>query len=181
MLPNQIIMNKKHIITSIAIILIAGLIWAFDKAPISNGVKMKTPLQTPVPSELVDSEGEAVNFEDFKGKIVFINNWASWCPPCVAEMPTIEELKGKMPSEEVVFVMVSYDRNPRTGIKWMKNKKIDLPVYFPGQKFPRQFITEAIPATFVLDREGKVLHTYLGMANYSSEAFIAQMKEWIDL
>lgn len=94
-------------------------------------------------------------------------------------MPTIEKLKYTLPSDEVVFVMVSYDRNPQIGLDWMKNKGLDLPVYFPGEKFPRPFITDAIPATFVLDREGKVLHTYLGMADYSSGAFISQMEKWI--
>ena len=136
-------------------------------------------MKNATPSELIDADGQPVDFKEFNGKVVFVNNWASWCPPCIAEMPTIEKLKKAMPSEEVAFVMVSFDRNPNKGIRWMKNKGFGLPVYFMGENFPRQFITDAIPATFVLDRDGKLLYSYLGMADYSSEAFKAKMKGWV--
>lgn len=169
---------KKKIIISVAIaslFLGSGYLLGLDKNP-----STETVVDKEVPAEIHDAEGNAVNFADFKGKLVFINNWATWCPPCVAEMPTIEKLKKEMPEDEVAFVMVSYDRNPRKAINWMKKKNMDLPVYFPGKNFPRQFITDAIPATFVLDREGKILHTYLGMADYSKESFVHQMKLWLE-
>ena len=174
---------KKNIIISVAIaslFLASGYLLGLDQTPRTESVLDKEVLVEEGPAELHDAEGHAVNFADFKGKLVFINNWATWCPPCVAEMPTIEQLKKEMPEDEVAFVMVSYDRNPKKAINWMKNKRMDLPVYFPGENFPRQFITDAIPATFVLDREGKILHTYLGMADYSKESFVRQMELWLD-
>ncbi|HLW19856.1 MAG TPA: TlpA disulfide reductase family protein [Cyclobacteriaceae bacterium] len=173
---------KKNIIISVAIaslFLGSGYLLGLDKTPSTEPLVDKKVLAEDGPAEIHDAEGNAVNFAEFKGKLVFINNWATWCPPCVAEMPTIEKLKEEMPEDEVAFVMVSYDRNPRKAINWMKNKKMELPVYFPGENFPRQFTTDAIPATFVLDREGKILHTYLGMADYSKESFVHQMKLWL--
>ena len=174
---------KKKIIISVAIaglFLGSGYLLGLDRAPGIAPEGDKEVLAENEPGEIYDAEGNAVNFEDFEGKLVFINNWATWCPPCVAEMPTIEKLKKEMREDEVAFVMVSYDRNPQKAINWMKNKEMDLPVYFPGENFPRQFITDAIPATFVLDREGEVLYTYLGMADYSKESFVHQMKQWME-
>src|SRR5690554_3352235 len=175
-------MKKKSIIAVImvAAFLGTGYLFGVDVNQLSGSMMEKEVSLGNTPAEIYDAEGTAVDFADLKGKIVFINNWATWCPPCVAEMPTIEQLKKEMPEDEVVFVMVSYDRNPQKAINWMKNKKMDLPVYFPGENFPRQFISDAIPATFVLDREGKILYTYLGMADYSKESFVHQMKQWMD-
>ncbi len=131
-------------------------------------------------SELLDAEGKPVNFADFKGKVVFVNNWASWCPPCVAEMPTIENLKESFAGQALVFVMVSFDQEPEKGLEWMQRRDIDLPVYFPGRNFPQEFMTNAIPATFILDQQGKLIHRQLGMADYSHASFQQQMQKWID-
>ena len=174
-------MNTKYIIPVLALtfLLAAGFIWSYDKAPIQGKETVPDLTDSPLPSELIDEKGNPVNLSDFHGKIVFINNWASWCPPCVAEMSTIEKLKNTFPSNDIAFVMVSFDQDPTKGVKWMKNKKIDLPVYFPAEKFPQDLLTDAIPSTFILDREGNLLFTQVGMADYSKESFITQMTNWI--
>lgn len=131
-------------------------------------------------AELLDAAGEPANFADFKGKVVFVNNWASWCPPCVAEMPTIENLKNSFKGKDLAFVMVSFDQEPEKGLEWMQKRDIDLPVYFPGKNFPQEFMTNAIPATFILDKQGSVVHRQMGMADYSHASFKQQMEKWID-
>lgn len=166
-------------VSVVVLVLVTGYILAFDRNRDANVTELSGSTNEDVTAELYDAKGESVNFEDFKGKIVFVNSWATWCPPCVAEMPTIEQLKQEMPEDEVVFVMVSYDRNPQKSLSWMKKKEFDLPVYFPAQNFPSQFMTDAIPATFVLDRKGEILYTYLGMADYSKASFVDQMQKWI--
>src|SRR5690606_16904510 len=115
-------MNKKNLIFSLILFFLmgAGFLWAFTISPFKEEEKREGINDgAPSPPELFDSDGDEVNFEDFLGKVVFINNWASWCPPCIAEMPTIEKLKKAMPTEEVAFVMVSFDRNPKKSINWM--------------------------------------------------------------
>lgn len=172
-------MKKKTLIVTTILFLIAGagLLFAFEK---SNRESISDMSDSPaVEAELYYADGKPANFSDFRGKIVFVNNWASWCPPCIAEMPTIEQLKNSLPAEDVVFVMVSFDRDPQKGIGWMEQKGLDLPVYFPGKKFPEKFITSSIPTTFILDRNGKVIHTQIGMADYSSAQFKQQMLNWI--
>ena len=170
--------NKFIVVLSLLAILGAGYLLAFNKSSKEDARRNLINEGSPV-AELIDAEGNAAYFDDFKGKILFVNNWASWCPPCIAEMPTIQELKNKMPADEVAFVMISYDRDPQKGIDWMKKNDVSLPVYFPGQNLPGEYITNSIPATFVLDRNGNLLHKQVGMADYSSVKFVNKMKEWI--
>ncbi|MDF9797903.1 thiol-disulfide isomerase/thioredoxin [Catalinimonas alkaloidigena] len=180
-------MNTKKIITiAILAISIIGMVYlfAFDKPankaePHTEVIETQHTVQQNT-SELINAEGEQLNFADFKGKVVFINNWASWCRPCIAEMPTIEKLKQEFSEEDLAFVMVSFDQDPNKGLEWMQKKEFDLPVYFPGQEYPQAYLTDIIPASFILDKEGKLVHTQMGMADYSSPEFIEQMKAWIN-
>ena len=175
-------MNFKKIIPVIIVIVLigsVGFMLAFRPAP-SPSVSSEAAI-SPNESELVDAKGNPVNFSDFEGKVVFINDWASWCRPCVAKMPTIVALKEAFSEDELVVVMVSFDQQRETGLQWMEQQGFDLPVYFPGKDFPQQFVTNAIPATFILDQRGEILHSQMGMADYSHPAFIEQMKQWINL
>lgn len=176
-------MKMNKVVSTILMVMFIGgigFLFAFDSGfPIQQQSPTLVETNGEIEGELYDAEGNPVDFKSFEGRIVFINNWASWCPPCVAEMPTIQRLRETMSEKEVVFVMVSFDQNTSKGLKWMKKKKMDLPVYFPGSNFPQKFLTPSIPTTFVLDRNGNVLFTHTGMADYDSEKFTAQMQQWI--
>lgn len=130
--------------------------------------------------QLKDAHGNPVHFSDFEGKVVFINNWATWCRPCTMEMPTIQKLKEHFKKEKLAFVMISYDRNPETSIQWMKDQGYTLPVYSRGKDLPRKFMTRGIPATFVLNKKGEMVYRHVGMSNYNSANFISQMEKWLE-
>ena len=125
-------------------------------------------------SDLIDSQSNPVDLSGFKGKVVFINNWASWCPPCIAEMPSIQELKNKLKVEDIVFVMVSFDENHDKAMAFMKKKGYDFDIYYPGNKYP--YSTESIPTTFVLDKSGKVVIERTGITNYVSDNMIKEIR-----
>jgi thiol-disulfide isomerase/thioredoxin len=133
----------------------------------------------PLPeAELVDSNNKPVSLSAFKGKVVFINNWASWCPPCIAEMPSIHKLKNKLRSEDIIFVMVSFDENHDKAIAFMKKKGYDFEIYYPGNKYP--YATESIPATFILDKSGKVVMEHTGMRDYADEKMVKDIQLILD-
>jgi len=126
-------------------------------------------------SELVDGNNAPVSLAQFKGKVVLINNWASWCPPCIAEMPSIHNLKNQLKNENIVFLMVSYDDNPEKALRFMQKKNFEFQVYFPRKKYP--FHTESIPATFVLDKNGVVVASHSGMANFDNPELIKKIRD----
>lgn len=125
---------------------------------------------------MVDAQGKAVNLQSFKGKKVFVNLWASWCPPCRAEMPSIQKLYNSVDKNKVAFVMLSYDDNPLKSTSFMKRNKLSLPVYFPSEQPPALFQPDGIPATFIFDEQGNIIEQNIGAEDYDTEAYRQLLK-----
>ncbi|MEM9895376.1 MAG: TlpA disulfide reductase family protein [Bacteroidota bacterium] len=115
-------------------------------------------------------EGEIVDFSNFKGDIIFLNFWASWCPPCLAEMPDIHDLYEKH-HENVSFIMISLDKDRQKAKDYVSRKEYDFPVYFLASKLPRNYSVSSIPTTYLLDQEGKIIVEKQGMAKYDTKKF----------
>ncbi len=127
---------------------------------------------------LIDPEGEKTPFTEFKGKVVFINFWATWCPPCIAEMPDINELYGEMSEEQhVEFVMISLDNDFQKAIDFVKRKEFDFPIYKMGSRLPSVFESRSIPTTYVVSPEGKIVVTKSGLAKYNTDKFKQFLKD----
>lgn len=115
---------------------------------------------------------EVVELSDQKGKVVFINFWATWCPPCIAEMPTINKLYSNFrDNENVMFMMVDVDNDPIKSQKFMDKRKFDLPVYIPASPIPASYMGGAIPTTLVLNKYGQVVFKHEGMGDFSNAEF----------
>lgn len=129
------------------------------------------PLKADYNLKLIDDQGNIKSLEDFRGKVIFFNLWATWCPPCLAEMPGIAKLHEEL-KDEVVFVMLSLDQDFNTAIDFNHRKDFKLPIYAPGSSLPQQFQSSTtIPTTYVIDAKGNLIFTHEGMANYSTEEF----------
>ncbi|MDW7691991.1 TlpA disulfide reductase family protein [Flammeovirgaceae bacterium SG7u.111] len=118
-----------------------------------------------------DMEGVRISLEQFKGKTVFINIWATWCPPCVAEMPSINDLYlSQKENDDVVFLMISVDQDRTKVPKFMEKKEFDFPVFY-SEGMPSSYSTGSIPTTVVVSPEGKVVYKKAGIANYDTNGF----------
>ncbi|MFD2513282.1 TlpA disulfide reductase family protein [Pontibacter locisalis] len=119
--------------------------------------------------QMVDLDGKQVGFESLKGKVVFMNIWATWCPPCIAEMPNIQKLYDKVGSDKIAFVMLSVDEAGMEKVKRFIDKKgYTFPVYMPAGQLPQEFYSNAIPTTFIISPEGKIVAKQEGMADYNT-------------
>ncbi|MER2996607.1 TlpA family protein disulfide reductase [Pontibacter populi] len=119
--------------------------------------------------KMVDLQGKQVAFESLKGKVVFLNIWATWCPPCIAEMPNIQKLYDKVGSDKIAFVMLSVDEGGMEKVKkFIGKKNYTFPVYMPASQFPQEFYSNAIPTTFIISPEGKIVAKQEGMADYDT-------------
>jgi len=119
---------------------------------------------------MINPRGEAVEFSSLKGKTIFVNLWATWCPPCVAEMPSIEKLYKKTKSENNAFVLLSLDEDFEKAKKWVKARNLDIPIYTTSQ-LPTLFKVRSIPTTFIFQPDGKLLFNHVGMEDYSKPKF----------
>lgn len=121
--------------------------------------------------KLKNEQGATVDFNQFRGQTVFLNFWATWCPPCVAEMPDIHDLYLKMKGENVAFVMVSRDENFDKAKNFIERKNFSFPIYQVISKLPKVFEIRSIPTTFVISPEGKIIASRTGMAIYDTKEF----------
>lgn len=138
------------------------------KAPTTdNSKKIKADFNM----SLINSEGERVEMEELRGKVIFFNIWATWCPPCVAEMPGINNLYNDTNDKDVAFIMLSVDNNFQKAIDYNNSKGYDFEVYKLAGNLPPMYASQAIPTTYIIDAEGNLALTHKGMGDYDSEDF----------
>jgi thiol-disulfide isomerase/thioredoxin len=119
---------------------------------------------------LITQNYEQVFLEDYKGKTLFINVWASWCAPCRAEMPYIADLYEKVKNEaNVQFLMISVDNDFEKGLKYIQQKGFQFPVFHAKYGLNNSLSSPAIPTTFIVSPEGKILLKHEGMGNFNNE------------
>jgi peroxiredoxin len=139
-----------------------------DDSPGFQQVAAETGKRQPAPAwELKDLDGKAVKLADFKGKVVILDFWATWCPPCRKEIPGFVNLQKKYGDKGLVVVGVSLDEGGTAAVKpFVQKMGMNYPVVMGDQKTVAAFGgIEAIPTTFVIDREGNVVTAHQGYAD----------------
>jgi thiol-disulfide isomerase/thioredoxin len=128
-----------------------------------------------------DYEGNIQSTADLKGKVVFINFWASWCPPCIAEFPSIEKFHSKFKdNDKIVFVMINLDSDIATGKQFLDKRKFSLPIFQAVSAVPKEIYSGSLPTTIVLDKYGVMRLHHEGFANYDGEEFNLQIKQLLE-
>ena len=118
--------------------------------------------------KLKDENGNIFHFEKVKGKVILVNFWASWCPPCIAEMPSLHKLYDDY-KDKIEFVFVSNEE--RSVIReFLKDKGYPFSVAIPLTNYPNTFDVSSIPRTFLLDKTGRIVIDKTGAANWNSES-----------
>ena len=131
----------------------------------------KSPASFDYNFTIKDLRGNTFSFDQYKGKVVFINLWATWCGPCKAEMPGIQSLAEKLKDEPIEFVMLSVDREvalPKV-TAFLEKNAYTFPVFMPQGYLPEQLQVPSIPTTFIVSKEGKILVKELGTRNYNTK------------
>lgn len=121
---------------------------------------------------LITLDGNRTNLRKFEGKTIFLNFWATWCPPCIAEMPNIQKLYTDFQdAEDIVFVMLSLDEDPEKARAFMERKEFTMPVYFLAGRQPGVYNSTVVPTTYVISPDGYIVTEKRGMANYNTTSF----------
>jgi peroxiredoxin len=116
---------------------------------------------------LSDLQGKAWHLQDLRGKVVLVNFWATWCPPCRKEMPDLETLFNKFKGQGLVVLAIS-DEEAAKVTPFIAERKISYPILLdPGRKANSRFEVEGIPKSFVYDRAGKLVAQSIDMGTQS--------------
>ncbi len=125
---------------------------------------------------LMGLDGQRVDFARFRGKTLFLNIWATWCGPCVAELPSIANLVSDPKLRDVEFLCVSTDEDPATVERFLKREKLNLPVALAVSAPPPGLETEGIPATFIIGPDGTILAQEVGSARWDAPEVVEQLQ-----
>ncbi|WP_439697516.1 TlpA family protein disulfide reductase [Mucilaginibacter sp. AW1-7] len=153
--------------------LIRGLmaVGAFKPDPDDYARNHKAPANLPDYSYR-DTSGNTISISGLKNKVVFVNYWATWCPPCLAEMPSVNGLYMKFKNNpNVVFIMVDTDNDQLKSGTFLKNNHYSLPLYTSVGKFPDTLLDGTIPTTLIFGKDGKLKYKHTGAADYNSDKF----------
>ncbi|MFT3946006.1 MAG: TlpA disulfide reductase family protein [Agriterribacter sp.] len=133
---------------------------------------VKASPETLPPLSLKDMNGNSLNLADFKGKKVFVNMWATWCPPCRAEMPSIQRLYEQTKDKNVQFAMIALDEDFNKSISYMKSSALLLPAFHPTEALPALLDVQGIPATFIFNENGGLIKKIEGGENYNTPEYV---------
>lgn len=148
----------------------------------ATGGQQREPLVAQIPDiSFKDQNGKIVSLTALKGKVVFINFWATWCPPCIQEMPSINRLQQNFKRNEgIIFLMVDVDNKIVQSTAFMKKNNYDLPVYTPASDIPSDFLGGAIPTTVILDKRGDMIAHMEGGRDYARPEVVKALNELIE-
>lgn len=127
---------------------------------------------------LSNLSGKTIRLSDFQGQAILLNFFATWCPPCREEMPSLEELYQTNKDQGLVVLGVAGDEDGKAVASLVKETGVTFPVVLDPQKVAfSQYFVRGIPITFLLDRQGRIAGMYPGEADWSSEKAQALIKQ----
>lgn len=130
---------------------------------------------------VISPSGKVINVNELKGKVVFINFWATWCPPCIAEMGSVNELYLRMRNNpRFVIIMVDVDNDFGKSVGFMHRNHYQLPVYHSISALPQAWETNVIPTTIVVNKNGRTVIKHQGAADYSNSSFVRYLERLIN-
>lgn len=195
-------MKRSIIIWTIALILVAVAVYTtyqYNNAPVP--APAQTPAQTQNPAaaappetenqnvqesidaidfKLTDLNGKEVSLSDYKGKTIYVNFWATWCPPCKEEMPYIQQLYKERKDTDLVILTVDLQESQSTVSKFMTDNKYDFPVLLDNNgDVASTYGIMNIPLSILIDENFKIVSAREGaMEDYAAlQEFVDQLKE----
>ncbi|MBN1823432.1 MAG: TlpA family protein disulfide reductase [Endomicrobiales bacterium] len=127
--------------------------------------------------KLVSAQGKEVALESLRGKIVFIDFWASWCPPCKASIPAVERLYGALDGKEVAVLGINIENKPEAVKRFVLEKGFSYPVLSGNSRIASEYGVSGIPAFFIINGEGNIVKKYAGYYPGMEEEWEAEIKE----
>jgi len=118
--------------------------------------------------DLVGLDGERTNFSTSEGKVTLINFWATWCPPCLAEMPSLQDLYDSY-GDRVDFYFVTMEDAERVS-KFLEKHGYSIPAYIPMEEVPALLKNNSLPTTFLISKNGEIVMEKSGAANWNSSS-----------
>ena len=127
--------------------------------------------------EVTTDSGRKISVDNFGGRVLVVNFWATWCPPCISELPSLNALAAELKGSGVVFLGISVDKDKAAYDKFLKKVKLNFETARdPGADISAEYGTFKYPETYVISREGKVLEKFINEQPWMAPAIVARLR-----
>ena len=161
---------------------LARLVLALALLPVSASTLAEAPMQpveerVPVPGAFVDDGGAPVRLESLRGRLVLLNFWATWCAPCVEELPAMNAAWAALEGEGVGMLAINAGEARETVEAFLERVPVDFPVALgdAARTLP-DWSVRVLPTTLVLDASGRVVYEALGPRDWDAEALLDRVR-----
>jgi peroxiredoxin len=147
-----------------------------------GGSPKKAEVGKPAPDfSLVDRQGKTWTLSELKGQVVFVNFWATWCPPCVEEMPSMQRLYTMLPQDKFKMLAVLNSDDPALADTFAKKFGITIPILDDRKNIvgPKYGLT-GVPETFIVDKQGVIREKFIGPAQWDSPRALQMLRQYIN-
>ncbi len=126
---------------------------------------------------------KAKNLSDYKGKVILLNFWATWCPPCRKELPALSEIANDMKGKDFQMIGISVDENPDALVNFLKSNTLTYTILHENSGLLEKYMSVAgnkdnvIPQSFIIDKNGKVVESIIG--SRSKEDFVELINKYM--
>ena len=128
----------------------------------------------------LDGKGEH-SLSEHRGKVVYLDFWASWCTPCAAAIPMIEELRREFPEDDFQVLAVNLDKSATKARKFLKKNPVGYPIaHDPRGRIPKQFGVETMPTSYLIDRDGVVRYVHRGFRKDDIDEIRAEISKLVE-
>ncbi len=166
----------------IVVIVLVGasvyLVSSSNPRPASEWVKSVVAGDLAPDFQLEDTKGNKVSLSDFRGKVVLVNLWATWCPPCIEEMPSMERLNEVMAGDDFVMLAVNTEENGRSVVPaFLQKTPYSFPILYDDEGVVQKLYgVFKFPESFVIRKDGTVAEKIIGPLDWSSVETITYLK-----
>jgi len=139
-----------------------------------------SPLKETFPAanfSLNDINGKTHRLSDYRGKVVVLNFWATWCPPCREEMPSMERARKKLINDDVVILAVNVGEDEDTVFNFTGDYPVEFPLLMDIKgKVIRSYPVKALPTTYIISTDGLVTHRTLGGREWDNDKLLDELR-----
>ncbi len=166
---------KKKLLTGLALAVAAALVLIFASPTYRQGEPSIAGSRAPDFS--FELNASPSRLADLRGKLVVLNFWATWCPPCVAEMASLNRLHRQLGPQGGIVLGVSVDEDGAAYEKFLRDQQVAFPTYRdPSKKIPGRYGTSMYPETYIIDRSGRIARKIIGPQTWDSPEMVSYLE-----